>query len=97
MTHRRFEGFSRCTRGNVAIIFGLVLVPVMGLVGTTVDYGSWLQQRTQMQAAADAAALAAAKVYSDTENASAADTQANDTIAAHGFASASSGGIRLVE
>jgi Flp pilus assembly protein TadG len=48
-------------KGNVAILFGLCVIPVMGLVGAAVDYSRAASVRTAMQAAADAAALAAAR------------------------------------
>lgn len=75
--------FAHCTRGGVAIIFGIVAPVLFGLLGMSIDYGAWLDQRTHMQAAADASALAAAKVYSDTQNADAADAQANSALNAH--------------
>ena len=43
--------------GNVAITFGLVMVPVIGLVGAAVDYSRANSARTQMQAALDSTAL----------------------------------------
>jgi Flp pilus assembly protein TadG len=45
--------------GNVAITFALALVPVAGAVGAAVDYSRASNFRTQLQAAADAAALGA--------------------------------------
>ncbi|MGD9846357.1 MAG: pilus assembly protein TadG-related protein, partial [Variibacter sp.] len=48
-------------KGKVAILFGLCVIPVMGLVGAAVDYSRAACVRTAMQAAADAAALAAAR------------------------------------
>ena len=47
--------------GGVAITFALALVPLLGLAGTALDYNRAIKARTHMQAAADAAALAAAK------------------------------------
>src|SRR5262249_39657224 len=44
-------------RGNVATIFGLALIPVVGLVGAAVDYSRANSTRTDMQAAIDATAL----------------------------------------
>ena len=43
--------------GNVAAIFALALVPVVGLVGAAVDYSRGNATRTSMQAAVDAMAL----------------------------------------
>jgi len=56
------------TRGNVAIIFGLALVPILGLVGVGIDYGRGLSARTQLQAAADTAALAALSMGLESES-----------------------------
>ncbi|MCH8240490.1 MAG: pilus assembly protein, partial [Proteobacteria bacterium] len=66
------------------------MAPVLfGVLGLSIDYGAWLKQQTQMQFAADAAALGAAKVYSDSQNASAADAHANSALSAHNVAGAS--------
>ena len=46
-------------KGNVAIIFGLSLVPMVFLGGMALDFSSAIQKRTRLNAAADAAALAA--------------------------------------
>lgn len=59
--HRKLFQFARDERGNAAIIFALTLVPVAVLAGGTVDYGKVLAERAKLQAAADAAVLAAAQ------------------------------------
>jgi len=51
--------FSRDRRGNVAIIFALSLIPCVFLTGMALDFASAAQKRAQLNAAADAAALAA--------------------------------------
>ena len=51
--------FSRDRKGNVAVIFALALVPTIFLIGMALDFASAMQKRTQLNAAADAAALAA--------------------------------------
>ncbi len=48
-------------RGNVAIIFGLSLIPVFGAVGAAVDYSRANSARTAMQAALDVTALMISK------------------------------------
>ncbi len=48
-------------RGATAITFGLLLLPLMAAVGSAVDYSRAANVRTSMQAAADAAALFAAR------------------------------------
>jgi Flp pilus assembly protein TadG len=50
--------FSRDRRGNVAILFGLALIPIILIVGVAVDYGRAMTVRGTMSDAADAAALA---------------------------------------
>jgi len=51
--------FFRNLRGNVAIIFALSLIPIVFLAGTALDFTSATQKRARLNAAADAAALAA--------------------------------------
>jgi Flp pilus assembly protein TadG len=55
---RRFAG---ATGGNVAIIFGIVLVPLITFVGAAIDYSRANMARTSMQAALDSAALMVSK------------------------------------
>ena len=45
-------------RGNVAILFGFALIPLMLGIGVAVDYGRALMVRERMQGALDAATLA---------------------------------------
>ena len=54
------RSFIKDKGGNFAIIFGLSLVPLMGLAGAAVDYSRILKAEDRLQSAADAAALAAA-------------------------------------
>lgn len=46
------------TRGNVAVLFGLALLPIALGIGVAIDYGRALIVRERMASAADAAALA---------------------------------------
>ena len=60
------RSFSSARQGNVAIIFALSLVPLVGLVGLGMDYGVALTDKSKLDNAADAAALSAvstAKAY----------------------------------
>jgi Flp pilus assembly protein TadG len=50
--------FARDARGNVALLFGLTLIPLLIGVGVAVDYGRALIVHERMQEAADAAGLA---------------------------------------
>ncbi|MPZ59490.1 MAG: hypothetical protein GEU91_24020 [Rhizobiales bacterium] len=47
--------------GNVAIIFTIALIPIVGLTGAAIDYSRASSVRTAMQAALDATALAMSK------------------------------------
>jgi hypothetical protein len=47
--------------GNFGIIFGLVLVPILGIIGAAVDYSSMISREAKIQNAADMSLLAAAK------------------------------------
>jgi Flp pilus assembly protein TadG len=54
--YRRLTGDRR---GNVMLLFGLALIPLVFATGMGIDYGKAMRLQTQMEAAADAAALAA--------------------------------------
>ncbi len=51
--------FRDARNGNVALIFGLALVPIVFLGGMALDFASAMQKKSRLDAAADAAALAA--------------------------------------
>src|SRR6185295_11716547 len=50
--------FWRCKRGNIAMIFGVALVPLMIGAGAGLDFARAMMVRQQMAEALDAAALA---------------------------------------
>jgi Flp pilus assembly protein TadG len=58
---RLLRRFARASEGNVAILFALALVPLLGFVGAAVDYSRASRARTAMQAALDSTALMVAK------------------------------------
>lgn len=58
---RAWERFRRAEDANIAVIFAIVLVPLLGFVGAAVDYSRASNARTAMQAAADSAALMVSK------------------------------------
>jgi hypothetical protein len=58
---RWFARFKQDRAGGVAVIFGLVFPVVIGLVAAAVEYGLLVHRRGQLQNAADAAALGAAR------------------------------------
>jgi len=56
--NRLFGRFFRDRRGNISMIFGLTLVPLVVAVGTGVDYSLAARMKAKLQSAADAAAVA---------------------------------------
>jgi Flp pilus assembly protein TadG len=49
-------------RGNIAVLFALAIVPVIGGVGAAVDYSMASAYRTDMQKSLDAAGISLAKI-----------------------------------
>ncbi|GJE58418.1 pilus assembly protein TadG-related protein [Methylobacterium trifolii] len=63
---RRVSSLRPAQGGSINIIFGLSLIPILGLVGLGIDYGVATSDKSRLDSAADAAALAAvvtAKAY----------------------------------
>jgi Flp pilus assembly protein TadG len=58
---RSIRAFWRGEEGNVAVIFTLALLPVVGMTGGAIDYSHATAVRASMQAALDATALALSK------------------------------------
>ncbi len=59
MIHAIFRKFVQDRRANVAMMFGLMVVPMIFIVGMGIDYGTAARLKSKMNAAADAAVLAA--------------------------------------
>jgi Flp pilus assembly protein TadG len=59
--HKRLLAFRSAAGGNVAPMFAIVLVPIIGLIGTAVDYSRASSARTALQAALDSTALMLSK------------------------------------
>jgi Flp pilus assembly protein TadG len=57
--------FGRSNSGNIAIMFGILIVPVLSFVGASIDYTRANAARTSMQAALDSTALMLSKDLSD--------------------------------
>jgi Flp pilus assembly protein TadG len=74
LTHLRkqLQAFRADRGGNIAIIFALASLPVVGLVGASVDYSRAGSVRADLQSALDATALMVSKTAATT---SAADLQ----------------------
>lgn len=56
-------------QGNVAILFGLALIPGFGAIGLAVDYSRASNARSFLQGAADSAALTALTKFEAEESA----------------------------
>ncbi|KAF0126955.1 MAG: hypothetical protein FD152_2549 [Xanthobacteraceae bacterium] len=56
---RGAQGLRRDTRGGVALIFAICLVPLVGIMGMAVDYAQASRLQAKLQSALDAAAVAA--------------------------------------
>ena len=68
------------SRGNVAIMMGLLMVPMVGAMGLGFEVSNWYMAKRAMQNAADAAALAAASNGSSNY-----DVEAKAVAALYGF------------
>jgi Flp pilus assembly protein TadG len=53
------------TRGNVAVMFGVSLLPVMIAIGISIDYGQGAAVHQKLAGTVDSIALAAARVHDD--------------------------------
>lgn len=60
--------FGRDERGNIAILFALFMLPILGAIGVAVDYGRAHRLHTQLQIVADAATSAGLSEYRETGN-----------------------------
>ena len=49
--------FWKDQQGNIAVIFGIALVPLISAVGMAIDYSRAVNARTALQTALDSAAL----------------------------------------
>jgi len=49
--------FAKANDGNIAVIFAIALLPMLGFVGAAIDYGRATMARSSMQAALDSTAL----------------------------------------
>jgi Flp pilus assembly protein TadG len=63
ITYNLLRNFLKDTGGNATMVFGLSAIPLFFAAGATVEYLNMSKARTEMQAAVDAAALAAANTY----------------------------------
>lgn len=67
---RRITARGRAERGASAVLFGLLLVPILGFGGIAVDVGALYAEKAELQNGADAAALEIAVACAEDEAAS---------------------------
>ena len=58
---RLIAAFGRSNEGNIAILFGIAVIPIITFVGAAIDYTRANNARSSMQAAMDSTALMLAK------------------------------------
>ncbi|WP_020591179.1 VWA domain-containing protein [Kiloniella laminariae] len=63
---RLFRAFCACDRGAILVNFGLMVIPLVGMVGLGVDAGRGYVVKARLSQALDAAALASAPYVNDT-------------------------------
>ncbi len=56
--------FVRAENGNIAVLFAIALLPVLGFVGAAIDYSRASSARSSMQAALDSTALMVSRDFS---------------------------------
>ncbi len=76
------KSFIKNKRGNVAIMFGFMAVPIIFVTGMTIDYSVAARVHTKLNAAADSAALAAVTPAMMAQSDSAAQTAAKNMFTA---------------
>jgi Flp pilus assembly protein TadG len=76
----RFFHLLQDRKANVAVIFALVMVPTIYLLGMTLDYSQVARKRAQLNAAADAAVIAAVTPTMLTQTTTAAVTAATNVF-----------------
>lgn len=72
--------FAGDTGGNVAMIFAISLVPLLGFVGAAVDYSRTNSARSSMQVALDSAALMISKDLGSNPSMSLSDIKAKSVV-----------------
>ncbi len=82
---KRIRGLLADERGQVGIIFGLSLIPVMVAVGVGIDYGRFNDAKSNLQTAVDATALALTKTLTvnSTSGSTALTTAATTSLQAY--------------
>ena len=84
MLFKYFRDFFRDRRGNLAVLSAITLTSLVGVAGLVTDYGTGLYNRLHDQQIADIAAVAGARIYDETESATAANTAVNNIATLNG-------------
>jgi hypothetical protein len=69
MRHHQFQQLRKRQRGTVAVVVGLTILVLVGMMGLALDSGQLFVNKTELQNAADACALAAAQELDGNANA----------------------------
>jgi Flp pilus assembly protein TadG len=77
LTLRTKDGVNGASRGQVVLMFAIFLTVMMGALGLSIDVGMAMAQRRSMQNAADAGALAGARIVAKSTAASPLSAQAD--------------------
>jgi hypothetical protein len=89
VSYRRSSPGQVVRPGKVVVLAALFIIPIMGAVAVSVEGGLMLDHRRQLQAATDAAALAAAEsLFSNYQSYKGADTNGSAATAAKASAAA---------
>lgn len=88
------ENFLADRRGGVAIVFGLMLVPLMLFAGASVDLMRAVDLRTQLQMIADTAALAGATAYGPSITKAQAEAVASNYVTSSRASLPANGGFK---
>lgn len=80
--------------GYVLIMFGLMMIPLIGLTAFAVDFGSWYATASRMQRAADSAALAGVVWYQDLPKAT---NVATTTATKNGFSTGGNISVQVTQ
>ena len=65
MSRTAFARFRKDNRGSIAVQFAVALLPILAIVGASVDFSRASRFRTGLQAAMDSAVLAGGKAGGD--------------------------------
>lgn len=84
MPGRYFRNFFKDRHGNIAVLSALMLTSLVGVAGLVTDYGTALYNRLRDQHIADIAAVAGARIYDETESATAVATAVANIAALNG-------------